>query len=433
MEEIVNDEYIINNLVNLETKKIIAAKLNKKYLNKHKQIKNYLDNRFSEKSRSYSETVARIYYGFEEIPKCKICGKPLKFHTFANPYNTKYGGWCSATCQLSDRDFINFRDKVLITEDKRKQAVIKQKETLHLKYGNENYRNVEKLKETIKNRTVEEIHESSKKREKTCLEKYGVVNVGMLPETLQKGHTEEVEKRRTASVKEAMLSKYGGYTLQSPILKEKVKSTKLERYGHPYWINQEKIKETVKKNTGYECILQSPEVREKIDYNKVQETKKRNNTFNSSKGEHQLKLFLESKFGKDNVIQSYTDDRYKNPNTKRNFVCDFYIKSLDLFIEYQGSQYHHAHPFDPNNEDDINELSRLKAESEKLHKSGNKIEFQVDNIIYDWTVRDPMKRKVALDNGIRYLEIWSQGGNKSFDLDYVKNTIEKFISNLNKN
>ena len=143
-------------------------------------------------------------------------------------------------------------------------------------------------------------------------------------------------------------------------------------------------------------------------------------------------MFLESKFGKDDIIQSYTDDRYKNPNTKRNFVCDFYIKSLDLFIEYQGSQYHHGHPFDPNNEDDINELSRLKAESEKLHKSDNKSEFQVDNIIYDWTVRDPMKRKVALDNGIRYLEIWSQGGNKSFDLDYVKNTIEKFISNLNK-
>ena len=30
-----------------------------------------------------------------------------------------------------------------------------------------------------------------------------------------------------------------------------------------------------------------------------------------------------------------------------------------------------------------------------------------DNVIYNWTVRDPLKRKIAKDNNLNYVEFWS--------------------------
>ena len=48
-------------------------------------------------------------------------------------------------------------------------------------------------------------------------------------------------------------------------------------------------------------------------------------------------------FEKDDIIRQYYDkDRYP-------FNCDFYIKSKDLFIEYQGHPSHGYCPFNRNN------------------------------------------------------------------------------------
>ena len=59
---------------------------------------------------------------------------------------------------------------------------------------------------------------------------------------------------------------------------------------------------------------------------KTNKTKKLNHSFNSSKIETIYKNKLIEKFGIEDVIYQYMDERYP-------FNCDFYIKSLDLFIE----------------------------------------------------------------------------------------------------
>ena len=45
-------------------------------------------------------------------------------------------------------------------------------------------------------------------------------------------------------------------------------------------------------------------------------------------------------FDRDDIIRQYIDLQ------KYPFNCDFYIKSKDLFIEYQGHQTHGTKPYD---------------------------------------------------------------------------------------
>ena len=49
--------------------------------------------------------------------------------------------------------------------------------------------------------------------------------------------------------------------------------------------------------------------------------------------------------GEDDIIRQYNSERYP-------FSCDFYIKSLDVFIEYQGFWSHNVHPYNPDSEED---------------------------------------------------------------------------------
>lgn len=60
--------------------------------------------------------------------------------------------------------------------------------------------------------------------------------------------------------------------------------------------------------------------------NKEYETKRENGTFNTSKPEDGYYSYLAEKYGADDVIRQYKDERYP-------FACDFYVKSKDLFIE----------------------------------------------------------------------------------------------------
>jgi hypothetical protein len=75
----------------------------------------------------------------------------------------------------------------------------------------------------------------------------------------------------------------------------------------------------------------------------VYETKKKNNTFHTSKPEDETYKILLGKWA--DVVRQYKSKEYP-------FACDFYIPSLDLYIECQYSWTHGDHPFDENNEND---------------------------------------------------------------------------------
>ena len=74
--------------------------------------------------------------------------------------------------------------------------------------------------------------------------------------------------------------------------------------------------------------------------------RKRNGSWNVSKPEDRVYGFLTSKFGKEDVDRQYRSSSYP-------FSCDFYIKSLDLYIECNFSWTHGGHWFDSNSKDDI--------------------------------------------------------------------------------
>lgn len=102
------------------------------------------------------------------------------------------------------------------------------------------------------------------------------------------------------------------------------------------------------------------------------------------------------------------------------FNCDFYIPSKDLFIEFQGSHFHHFRPFDENSVEDLEELERLKKKSLYLKNKRNNNDWNVyDGIIAIWTNRDPRKRQIAKDNHVNLLEVWPD------DLKDLDNLIKK--------
>ena len=76
------------------------------------------------------------------------------------------------------------------------------------------------------------------------------------------------------------------------------------------------------------------------------------------------------------------------------------------YIEFHGSQFHHFHPFDKNNPDDIKELERLKVENNKKQLEG-KIKNQYSGMISTWTIRDVKKRTIAKKNNLNFLEFYT--------------------------
>lgn len=84
--------------------------------------------------------------------------------------------------------------------------------------------------------------------------------------------------------------------------------------------------------------------------------------------------------------------------------CDFYIESLDLYIEINAHWTHGSHAFEGTPED----LEILKQWRSKQSKYYN-------NAIAVWTKRDVEKRDLAKKNNINYIEIFSNRQNIIID------------------
>lgn len=125
------------------------------------------------------------------------------------------------------------------TDEERKEIVQKMYDTKLKKYGNGDFVN-------------------SKKREQTCLEKYGVDCCFKSSELRKKAEKTMLEKygemhfTNREKAKETMLEKYGGTgTLACDSLKRKVYDTKLKRYGNGNFVNSKKGEQTKKERYGY--------------------------------------------------------------------------------------------------------------------------------------------------------------------------------------
>lgn len=401
----INDQFIIKTFSNINGN---IRNNWKKYLTS--DIIEYLDNRFIEKSRSYKEAISRIFYKYEEIPKCKICGKLCYFN----------GG--------------NIRDKLYKSHCNNKECyqqlnIIHGKETCKKRYGNENYRNTEKTKltclekygveyvvktELMKNKSAQtklkkynnEHYNNTQKCKQTCIQKYGVDNVfksNKIKEKIKKIKKEKYNDifytNRSQFIKTCN-NLYGGCGAKSDIIKQKMQNTCLLKYNKKCVLQVdyiiEKRKQTCLEKYGYTTYTQTDEYKKyisdsKIQYNKQYKeylTKKKNNSFNKSIPENQTYELLKQKYP--DVIHQYKSKEYP-------FNCDFYIPSINTYIECNYSWVHGPHSYDLNNENDKLLLETWQSKNTEYY----------NNAITTWTIRDVNKRNIAKQNNLNYIEFWN--------------------------
>ena len=396
----INDEYILNKYLNIRNQ-INTLRLK----NISDEELNYLLNRFNDNTNNdLIEIIYRIKYKIEDIPKCLICGKPTYFRNGTIGYSLT----CSKEC-----NYILIQQHVKETclqkygvDNPAKSKIAKEhyKQTCLEKYGYDNSAKLDIIKEKAK---------------QTCLEKYGKLN-GYNYEKAKQTYLKHFgvdhnfkSKQNREKAKQTSIQRYGRYNNL-----DKKDKTNIARYGGKSPMHSDKVKEHLKQSLknkyGYEHALQNP-----ISYNKMIESKNKNKTWVSSTFEELTYQYLLTLFNKNDIQRQYKDIRYRNPITYREFLTDFYIKSIDLFIEIQGFYSHGTHAFDPNNINDQNELKKL-IEQDKNHKTPTKNLYS--RKINGWTIIDPLKRKIAKDNNLNFIEAWS--------LEELKNKLKQYINEI---
>lgn len=360
-------------------------RINRKYLETHDlNILHILYNVYddlSEKTPVY-EIYYRLKNNLKKRPVCIICGKPVKYTS------GHYAKFCSKECQYSD---------------------LGKKITKEIKI-------------------------------KSNLEKYGVEHTSQLKEVTDKrtksraDHVNEIQQH----VRESLYKKYGAYdVMHIPHILQKIKNTNLKKFGVEFPLQQlkkenseiyQKISQTCINKFGVDSLLKNKEVREKIKQTNIQKygvdnplknkeiwKKSQDNRQISSKSklENNFLNYLKLKYEPDDIITQYKSKEYP-------YYCDFYIKSINLYIEIQGHWTHNDHPFDINNLNDqlIMDIWRTKSLSDKYYK----------NALNTWTIKDVEKRNTAIQNNLNYLEIFGKT-----DLNKYIDIFENYIKNMENN
>lgn len=183
------------------------------------------------------------------------------------------------------------------------------------------------------------------------------------------------------NLKKTNIEKYGtSNPFQSETIKNKIKKTFIEIYGcdHPMHCKEivHKLQQTNFERYGHICAMHSEEIAKKVirtnlmrygvenggaskkSLKKIDATKRKNHTFNTSKVENEFKKYLE-----DNDINF----KYQYKSEPYPFNCDFYFPDYDLYFEIQGHWSYGKHPFDKNNVDDVKILNKWKENNLKNH------------------------------------------------------------------
>ena len=329
-------------------------------------VKEYIINRYDD-SFSYKETLMRMKLNIKIHPKCS-CGNYVRF---SGRYDMPFSKYCCQKCNASSTER---KEKTKLTslqrygvESPNKAISIKNKKKsiFESKYGVDNPSKLEFVKD---------------KKTKTTLKHYGVVNPS-------KSNIVKERKAQTA------LKHYG---VDNPSKSDIIKRKKIETFMSKYGVSN-----------AFQTKTYTKEDKERIQQ-KINITKRKNHTFNVSKPEEELFLYIKSKFPK---VERQYNDKIRYP-----YNCDFYIPDLDYFIELQGYYTHGKRPFDPNSKEDLQLVEQYKK------KYGTNCQ-----LITIWTMKDVEKRNTAKSNNLNFKEVWSLEEGKAFinDLVFLNNKRNK--------
>lgn len=376
VSEKIDDNYIINRLW---PKKICLLNRCKDRITP--EIENYLLNRYNY-TESIEESLYCIKFNIDRDNMiCPICHKGiLKFRKgYHNNPNVGRGPFlkgCTKECQLKYRNLESIETSMKLygtkypaqNKEKNKEISEKRKKTNLSKYGVEFANQSEIVKEKTK---------------QTCLKKYGVE---------YSFQSEQIKNH----IKESCIKHFGvTCSAKSDVVKEKYKQTCLEKYGVTNVFARPDVIESIRQR--------KDEIQRKRD-----ETKRKNNTFHTSKPEEKTYEILKEIFGKDDIERNYNKSFYYP------FKCDFYIKSKDLYIECNYHWTHFGHFYNKESKEDNNKLNELKKKQENSSKNG-----YLKGAIKTWTERDPLKLEYAKKFNLNYLVFWNINEfNKWIDENY---------------
>ena len=381
---------------------------------KYPCIKNYILNRYHD-SLSPQETLRRMEYDIEIRPKCVVCGNGVRYVGKPDS-NGLFKQFCSKSC--ANKYNYEKAKKTKIEKYGSSNNEQKRKQTCLEKYGNENYNNHEqtvrtnieryggvapacneeihnKIVETFKKIYSERGDEIDAKKKHTMLKRYGnenYRNVDKIKETWA-NKSEEIRKDILNRTRQTIIKKYGNANYRNI---EKSKQTKLKKYGDENYNNIEKNKQTCIERYGVDSFSKTKKFKQYMSklwsneeyVKKIYDTMKKNRTSKFSKAENKVYDMLCEKLSKENIIRQHRSKLYP-------FNCDFYIKSLNMYIEYQGF---YTHNFKPYNIDDENDIKQAKEflNNPKRH-----------NTWETWTIRDVLKRETARINNLNFVELWN--------------------------
>lgn len=408
----IDNDYIIQHLkewlMEKTTTKIKMLTFNKNY----NKIKEYIINITSFYNNiSLSDRVYCIINDIIKPKKCSCgCGQILK-----NIKNNYIRGHCNTCESIKLKKKNSYKSKTGYDNPSQNPDIkLKKKETCLERYGASNHMMLDEFKSkvSLSNRITQNLLPTKEKIKQTNLKKYGDINYARTEEYKYKVKQTNLEKygkewytQTNVHHEKTALSYKNKNEDEINNIKSKKKQTNLEKYGKEWYSETEEYKNKFK---CYKKVILNEDYDE-IDYKEYQKvkqmleknniTKTKNNSFNNSIQENNIFEKLKSKFP--DVNKQYSSDEYP-------YLCDFYIPCLDLYIEYQGIWIHNNHPFDYNNEEDILILKEWEAKSasSKFYK----------NAINVWTVTDPMKRKIAKENKLNWIEFFNMDQfNKWFD------------------
>lgn len=194
---------------------------------------------------------------------------------------------------------------------------IKAKQTKLERYNNEYYRDTEKAKQTR-------------------LERYGYEffpDTDTIKQTKKDRHGDE-NFNNTEKAKQTKLERYG-YEYFPDI--EVIKQIKKDRYGDENYNNRPKAIATCQERYDVDYPIQAEEIKNKYDFKEIarlrHKTMKENGLYRlqSSKLENEFYGLLCEYFVEDDI------NRFKHIN---NWNIDFYIKSIDTYIQFDGAYWH---------------------------------------------------------------------------------------------
>ena len=220
------------------------------------------------------------------------------------------------------------------------------------------------------------------------------------------GNIDCISKNWANKQHEYALNTYGvDNVFQAEEIKEKIKETSIKKYGVEHPFKNENVKSRFKKTClekyGVEwfCFTEKNKlaVNSKESIEKGIQTKKERGNLNTSEQEKKSEKILKEKYS--DLVCQYKSLVYP-------YHCDFYIPSLDLYIE---CNYHWTHGYKPyeGNKEDLKLLNQWEESNTKFY----------NNAINTWTIRDVNKRNIAKQNNLNWIEFFTM---KEF-LDWFNN------------